>query len=212
MTVSPTEMRGEMPTIDPESSVNSTLISVEFADGSAPVKAATVSAPQVAETSNVVLDAHPSDQTAALILPRPSIPLPVDSALGSEHGIAMVKTAIKVVPEPTEIDITEGFERKIDIGEIETSAGTFGDPSRYMQMLPGIVSDNDKFNDFIVRGGNPEETLFIVDNIEMPSINQLALSDTTGGFVSMIDNAAIKQINLHTDAYDSNTINVCLRS
>ena len=203
VTVSPAGMRGEMPTIDPASSVSSALISVEVAEGSAPVEAATVSAPQVAEPSNVVLDAHPSDQTAALILPRPSIPLPADSALGSEHGIAMVKTAIKVVPEPTEIDTTEGFERKIDIGEIETSAGTFGDPSRYMQMLPGIVSDNDKFNDFIVRGGNPEETLFIVDNIEMPSINQLALSDTTGGFVSMIDNAAIKQINLHTDAYDS---------
>src|SRR5260370_30691412 len=72
-----------------------------------------------------------------------------------------------------------------------------------MQMLPGVVSDNDKFNDFIVRGGNPQETLFVVDNIEIPSINQLALSDTTGGFVSMIDNAAIQLITLHTDAYDS---------
>jgi hypothetical protein len=70
-------------------------------------------------------------------------------------------------------------------------------------MLPGIVSDNDKFNNFIVRGGNPQETLFVVDNIDIPSINQLALSDTTGGFVSMIDNAAIQQIALHTDAYDS---------
>jgi hypothetical protein len=150
-----------------------------------------------------LLDAHPSDPTAALILLRPSTPVPVDSLPSSEHGIAMVKTTIRVVAEPKETDTTEGFERKIDIREIETSAGTFGDPSRYMQMLPGVVSDNDKFNDFVVRGGNPDETLFIIDNIEMPSINQLALSDTTGGFVSMIDNAAIKQINLHTDAYDS---------
>ena len=39
--------------------------------------------------------------------------------------------------------------------------------------------------------------------IEIPSINQLALSDTSGGFVSMIDNAAIQQMTLHTDAYDS---------
>jgi hypothetical protein len=37
----------------------------------------------------------------------------------------------------------------------------------------------------------------------MPSINQLALSDTTGGFVSMIDNTAIQSTTLHTDAYDS---------
>ena len=87
--------------------------------------------------------------------------------------------------------------------EIEQSAGTFGDPARFMQLLPGVVSDNDQRNDFIVRGGNPAETAFVVDNIEMPSINQLALSDTTGGFVSMIDNAAVQNTILHTDAYDS---------
>ncbi len=29
------------------------------------------------------------------------------------------------------------------------------DPSRFMQILPGVVSDNDQFSDFIVRGGNP---------------------------------------------------------
>lgn len=112
-----------------------------------------------------------------------------------------MKTEIRVVA--TQTDSSEGFERKISPKEIETSAGTFGDPSRFMQLLPGIVSDNDKFNDFIVRGGNSQETLFIVDNIEMPSINQLALSDTTGGFVSMIDNKAIQQMTLHTDNYDS---------
>lgn len=115
--------------------------------------------------------------------------------------VEVVKTEIKVIA--TQADSSEGYERKITPQEIETSAGTFGDPSRYMQMLPGVVSDNDKFNDIIVRGGNSQETLFIVDNIEIPSINQLALSDTTGGFVSMIDNKAIQQMTLHTDTYDS---------
>jgi hypothetical protein len=118
-----------------------------------------------------------------------------------KESVEIVKTEIKVVA--TQPDSSEGFERKITPREIETSAGTFGDPSRFMQLLPGIVSDNDKFNDFIVRGGNSQETLFIVDNIEIPSINQLALSDTTGGFVSMMDNKAIQQMTLHTDTYDS---------
>lgn len=118
-----------------------------------------------------------------------------------KNEIGIVKTEIKVVATQTES--SEGFERKISPKEIETAAGAFGDPSRFMQMLPGVVSDNDKFNDFIVRGGNSQETLFVVDNIEMPSINQLALSNTTGGFVSMIDNRAIQQMTLHTDTYDS---------
>ncbi len=120
---------------------------------------------------------------------------------GSVFG--MVRSSVRVEASRTEQDSDEGFERRITTKEIESSAGTFGDPSRFMQMLPGVVSDNDERNDFLVRGGNPSENLFVIDNIEVPSINQLALSDTTGGFVSMIDNAAIQQMTLHTDAYDS---------
>jgi hypothetical protein len=114
-----------------------------------------------------------------------------------------VTTSVLVTTAADATDTSEGYERRISTLEIERSAGTFGDPARFMQTLPGVVSDNDERNDFIVRGGNPSETLFVVDNIEMPSINQLALSDTTGGFVSMIDNTAIKHTTLHTDAYDS---------
>jgi hypothetical protein len=130
----------------------------------------------------------------------PNSPTP-SAATQSIENVDIVKTEIKVVA--TQVDSSEGYERKISPQEIETSAGTFGDPSRYMQMLPGVVSDNDKFNDIIVRGGNSQETLFVVDNIEIPSVNQLALSNTTGGFVSMIDNKAVQQITLHTDTYDS---------
>lgn len=117
--------------------------------------------------------------------------------------LGTVQTTVRVDAGPLIEDGAEGFERRITSGEIESSAGTFGDPSRFMQLMPGVVSDNDERNDFLVRGGNPDENLFIIDNIEIPSINQLALSDTTGGFVSMIDNAAIQQMTLHTDAYDS---------
>ncbi len=156
------------------------------------------------EEESVVLNTYSPKPSAML---PPEIPSIVNTSTSAEtearpkDGVGVVKTEIKVVA--TQAESSEGFERKITPKEIETSAGTFGDPSRFMQMLPGIVSDNDKFNDFIVRGGNSQETLFIVDNIEMPSINQLALSNTTGGFVSMIDNKAIQQMTLHTDTYDS---------
>ena len=97
----------------------------------------------------------------------------------------------------------EGFQLKFTAQDVENSAGTFGDPSRFFSTLAGVMTDNDQRNDFLVRGGNPSENLFVVDNIEVPSINQLALSDTTGGFVSMIDAAAITGITLHDDAYSS---------
>ena len=118
------------------------------------------------------------------------------------RAFGMVRSSVSIEASHTE-DSNEGFERRITMEEIKTSAGTFEDPSRFIQMLPGVVSDNDQRNDFLVRGGNPSENLFVIDNIEIPSINQLALSDTTGGFVSMIDNAAVRHMTLHTDAYDS---------
>jgi len=120
-----------------------------------------------------------------------------------KKGFGIISSSVNVEAAGAPQDSNEGFERRITMDEIRTSAGTFGDPSRFIQMLPGVISDNDQRNDFLVRGGNPSENLFVVDNIEIPSINQLALSDTTGGFVSMIDNAAIRSMTLHTDAYDS---------
>jgi len=124
------------------------------------------------------------------------------SAKASAAATKAVTTNVHITASADASLNSEGYERQITTQEIEQSAGTFGDPARFLQMLPGVVSDNDERNDAIVRGGNPSETLFVIDNIEMPSINQLALSDTTGGFVSMIDNAAVTHFTLHTDAYD----------
>lgn len=105
----------------------------------------------------------------------------VTNEAGTTSVFGIVRATVRVDARQTAQDGTEGFERRITTAEIESSAGTFGDPSRFMQLLPGVVSDNDERNDFLVRGGNPDENLFIIDNIEIPSINQLALLDTTGG-------------------------------
>src|ERR1017187_607059 len=145
--------------------------------------------------------------TAAATTSRMSAPVSTSApAIAAGAGVGArrpVTTTVHVTAAADATDTNEGYERRISTQEVEQSAGTFGDLGRFMQTLPAVVSDNDERNDFIVRGGNPSETLFVIDNIEMPSINQLALSDTTGGFVSMIDNAAVQNTILHTDAYDS---------
>src|SRR5579875_192486 len=98
---------------------------------------------------------------------------------------------------------TDGLQRSFTIKDVETTAGAFNDLPRFIQTIAGVVSDNDQRNDFIVRGGNPFESLFVIDNIEVPSINQLALSDTSGGLVSMLDNNAIQHFYFQDDAYAS---------
>jgi len=87
--------------------------------------------------------------------------------------------------------------------DILSSAGTYGDFSRYLQLFPGVVFNNDESDDLIVRGGNPIENLYLVDGIEIPNINHISTESSTGGLVSMIDTSAIQNVELRTGGYDS---------
>ncbi|QNI30770.1 TonB-dependent receptor [Alloacidobacterium dinghuense] len=87
--------------------------------------------------------------------------------------------------------------------DILSSAGTYGDFSRYLQLFPGVAFNNDESDDLIVRGGNPIENLYLVDGIEVPNINHLSTEGTTGGLVSMIDTGSIQGVDLRTGGYDS---------
>ena len=85
--------------------------------------------------------------------------------------------------------------------EILSSAGTYGDFSRYLQALPGVIGNSDMSNEVLVRGGHPTENLFVVDGVEVPNINHFSLSGSNGGFTSMIDSTAVGSMSLRDDVY-----------
>jgi len=92
--------------------------------------------------------------------------------------------------------------------EIYKSAGALQDVSRYIQTLPGVTFGADDFrNDIIVRGGSPLENLYIVDNIEIPNINNFANFASSGGAVSMVDAALIQDVNFLSGGYPAPYIN-----
>jgi TonB dependent receptor/TonB-dependent Receptor Plug Domain len=87
--------------------------------------------------------------------------------------------------------------------EIQSSAGTFGDFSRYLLLMPGVVAKSDSFNDLLVRGGHPSENLYVVDGIEVPNINHFAVGGTTSGFTPMINTSTISKVELQPGVYDA---------
>lgn len=92
--------------------------------------------------------------------------------------------------------------------EIAKTAGALQDVSRYVQTLPGVaIGSNDFRNDIIVRGGSPLENLFVVDNIEIPNINNFANFAAAGGTVSILDAELIQDVNFLTGAYPAPYIN-----
>jgi len=92
--------------------------------------------------------------------------------------------------------------------EVFKTAGALQDISRYVQTLPGVAGGSADFrNDIIVRGGSPLENLFIVDNIEIPNINNFANFASAGGTASLVDVQLIEDATFLTGAYPAPFVN-----
>ncbi|MCK4689080.1 MAG: carboxypeptidase-like regulatory domain-containing protein, partial [Candidatus Marinimicrobia bacterium] len=72
-------------------------------------------------------------------------------------------------------------DRNIDYTEMIRDPGSAMDVQRMMQALPAVVSGADQENEIIVRGGEPAENLFLMDNIEIPNPNHFGWQGTGGG-------------------------------
>jgi len=117
-------------------------------------------------------------------------------------AIAPVRATVYVDAQVEESATGEPAPYKVTRSAVLESAGTWGDFTRYLQLLPGVVWNTDLTNEAMVRGGNPTENLYVVDGIEVPNINHIALEGTTGGFASMIDTSAIARVDLKPGPYD----------
>src|SRR5580658_10183827 len=156
----------------------------------------------LAQTAQPVLvsDTHSLTKTAAANLPDAPAPANNSPAPGvlvrstvQVNAQEQTNTAGRNAPEPFHATAAE----------ILSSAGTYGDFSRYLQLFPGVVFNSDESDDVLVRGGNPIENLYMLDGIEVPNINHIATGATTGGLVSMIDTAAISGLDFQTGGYDA---------
>ena len=100
---------------------------------------------------------------------------------------AMVVSADR--PEP---DISR---RSITVSEIQSIPGTFGDPVRVIQNLPGTARAPFGTGFVVVRGSNPEDTAFYIDGIRVPLIYHL------GGLVSIINEDIVGSVDYLPGGY-----------
>jgi len=100
---------------------------------------------------------------------------------------AMVVSADR--PEP---DISR---RSITVKEIQSIPGTFGDPVRVIQNLPGTARAPLGTGLVVVRGSNPEDTAYYIDGIRVPLIYHL------GGLVSIINEDIVGSVDYLPGGY-----------
>ena len=122
---------------------------------------------------------------------------------GAATSVRPVSTTIEVNADTQTTLQGAAVPYHVTQAEVLSSAGTFEDFTRYLQVLPGVAWNSDISNDVMVQGGHPSENLYVLDGIEVPNINHLAVEGTTGGFTAMLDTSSISSVDLNSGLYDA---------
>lgn len=89
--------------------------------------------------------------------------------------------------------------------EIKSNPGGNFDVSRVIQAFPGVGGTSGSVggyrNDLIIRGGAPNENVYYLDGIEVPTINHFATQGSAGGPTGIINTTFINEVNLYTSAF-----------
>ena len=128
------------------------------------------------------------------------------------NRITFVEQELRVSSlESEEVVVTAGYfqqkdEQPLSITnfsreEIRRAPGSAGDVSRIIQTLPSIAKINDQSNNLVVRGGNPIENTFFIDNIEVPNINHFPSQGSSGGPIGMLNVDFIENVNFYTGGF-----------
>ncbi|GHT40709.1 TonB-dependent receptor [Bacteroidia bacterium] len=85
----------------------------------------------------------------------------------------------------------------VPIAQIKAVPTLFGenDLIKALQLLPGVQAGTEGFTGFYVRGGGPDENLFLLDGVPIYNINHL------GGFFSVFNSDAIKNVTLYKGGF-----------
>ncbi len=87
--------------------------------------------------------------------------------------------------------------------EIRRAAGSAGDVSRIVSGLPSIARVNDQVNGLVVRGGNPVENAFFIDNIPIPNINHYPIQGSSGGALALLNVDFIRDVSFYSGGFSS---------
>ena len=106
---------------------------------------------------------------------------------------------VVVTASPLEIGVkgTQMSAINVPVTQIKAVPALLGetDVIKALQLLPGVQAGTEGFTGFYVRGGGPDENLFLLDGVPLYDINHL------GGFFSVFNADAIKSVTLYKGGF-----------
>jgi len=91
--------------------------------------------------------------------------------------------------------------RTFAVEETERYAGSRGDPARMASNFAGVSGADDSRNDIVVRGNSPLGILYKLEGIDIPNPNHFAVSGSSGGPLSILNNKVLGNSDFYTGAF-----------
>ena len=111
---------------------------------------------------------------------------------------------IEVRPEYFAEDETQPTSQMEFAGEqIRRTPGSAGDVTRVIAGLPSVAKVDDQYNGLAVRGGNPLENGFYIDDIEIANINHFPRQGTSGGGLGMVNVDLLEDVRFSAGGFSS---------
>lgn len=107
-----------------------------------------------------------------------------------ENPIGVSETTVRVKVEEKEV-----ARRSISIETIERIPGTFGDPVKVVQNLPGVARSPFDFGLLVVRGSGPEDSGVHIDGIRVPQLFHF------GGLRSIVTPILLEGVDFYPGGY-----------
>lgn len=102
---------------------------------------------------------------------------------------------------PPKEDVISGTEFSKD--EIIRTTGVAEDVSRMVQTMAGVFTPSDDRNDIVVRGGSPNENVYLIDNIPIPSLSHFQTMGTSGGPIGIINSSFIRSLKFLSGGFNA---------
>ena len=91
--------------------------------------------------------------------------------------------------------------QQFSVSETERYAGSRGDPARMASNFAGVGGADDSRNDIVIRGNSPLGVIYKVEGIDIPNPSHFAVSGSTGGPVSILNNKSLANSDFFMSAF-----------
>ena len=93
------------------------------------------------------------------------------------------------------------YAQKFSVDETNRYPGSRSDPARMASNFAGVQGADDSRNDIVIRGNSPLGVVWKVEGIDIPNPSHFAISGSTGGPVSILNNKILGNSDFFMSAF-----------